>query len=90
MLKSADMKQESLGIGAVFARGWRAIVRAFTTTEAEPGAQSYGADSTLFGAASEQGTSRRNTDGNKDGSWDPTGESTDFADPDFGGDSRRR
>lgn len=82
------MNPESQGIAAALARAWRAIARAFTPTSETRGSQDYGADTTLFGGAKPPRTGRRQA--TKDDFWDPTGTSTDFADPDPTGDGKRR
>ena len=81
------MNPESQGIAAALARTWRAIARACTRTSESRGAQDHGADTTLFGGAQPPRTGRGQT---KDDFWDPNGTSTDFADPDPTGDSKRR
>lgn len=56
------------------------MVRAFTPAPGTRGSAGL-ADTTLFGGMSEQGRSTRR-DSSQNDPWDPTGESTDFADPD--------
>ncbi len=87
MLKWRRMNPESQGIAAALARAWRAIARAFPPTTESRGAQDHVADSTLFAGAQPPRTGRGPT---KDDFWDPTGTSTDFADPDPTGDGTRR
>jgi hypothetical protein len=82
------MNPDSQGIAAALARAWRAVARAFTPTGDARGAPTYGADTTLFGSVEAPRSGRART--TKDEFWDPTGTSTDFADPDPTGDSRRR
>lgn len=82
------MNSESRGIAAALTRAWRAIARAFTPAGESRRAQP-GADTTLFGTVEPPRTGRgRATRG--DEFWDPAGTSTDFADPDLTGDSKRR
>ena len=88
VLKSANMNSPSRGIAAALARAWRAIARAFTPASDPHGTQSYGADTTVFGGAEPPRAGRTRT--GKDEFWDPTGASTDFADPDPTGESKRR
>lgn len=88
VLKCRCMNPESQGIAAALARAWRAIVRAFTPTGESRGSQNDGADTTLFGGAEPPRTGRGRA--TKDDFWDPTGTSTDFADPDPTGDTKRR
>jgi hypothetical protein len=71
-------------------RAWRAIVRAFTPAAQSRGPHHYGADTTLFGGATEQPRGRRRADGTGDEFWGPAGDSTDFADLDPDGEPRRR
>ena len=84
------MNDDPSANASVLMRVWRAIVRAFTPAAESRGPQNYGADTTLFGGATEQPRSRRGADGTKDEFWVPTGESTDFAELDPDGDPVRR
>ncbi len=88
VLKWRCMNPESQGIAAALVRAWRAIARAFTPTSESRGSQNYGADTTLFDGAEPPRTGRGRA--TRDDFWDPTGTSTDFADPDPTGDSKRR
>ena len=84
------MNDHPASVAAAFARGWKAIVRAFTPTAVSRGSHGDGADTTLFGTMADPPRSRHASNAPKDDFWDPAGESTDFADPDMGADSRRR
>lgn len=81
------MNRESSATPTALARAWRAIVRAFSSTAGPRGVQQYG-ETTLFGASSEQQQSKRWAQAAKNEFWVP-GESTDFAEFDAEGDSKR-
>lgn len=81
MLKWRGMNPEPNAFTAVLARAWRAVVRGFTPAADARGSQQYGADTTLFGGATEQPRERAARDAAKNEFWVPT-ESTDFADMD--------
>jgi hypothetical protein len=83
------MSTERRGIFAVLASIWRSIVKAFTPTHERRGTDLGGADTTLFGTMQDPDGSRR-TPAAKDEFWNPTGESTDFHDPDHDGKRDRR
>ena len=83
------MNPEPSGLSAALSRAWRAIVKAFSSSPDARGSQQYGADTTLFGGASEQPRHRRVPEGAKNEFWVPT-ESTDFAEFDAERDSERR
>ena len=68
-------------ITAAFARAWRAVARAFAPAPDARASQQYGADTTLFGASTEQPRDRAVRDAGKNEFWVPT-ETTDFADID--------
>ncbi len=82
------MHRVSHSITTALARAWRAVARAFTPTREARGTQTYGVDTTLFGSAEPPRSARART--TRDDFWDPTGTSTDFADPDPAGDPKRR
>lgn len=85
------MNPELNGIADALSRAWKAVVKAFTSTPESRGSQHYGADTTLFGGPDQTGTgSAREREADQDDFWDPTGTSTDFADPDPTGDTKRR
>ena len=88
VLKSPGMNHEPSGVAAALARAWSAIVRAFTPTN-ESRSRNDGVDTTLFGGPDPPGSDPGRT-AVKNEFWDPTGESTDFADPDLTGDKKRR
>lgn len=73
----------------LLARAWRALVKAFARPPDAPASQQYGAETTLFGGASEQPRDRSARDGVKNEFWIPS-ETTDFADLDAEGEARRR
>lgn len=83
------MNPEPSGLSAALSRAWRAIVKAFSSTPDARESPQYGADTTLFGAVSEQPRNRRGPEGAKNEFWVPT-ESTDFAEFDAERDSERR
>jgi hypothetical protein len=73
----------------ILVRAWRAVVRAFSRAPDAPQSQQYGAETTLFGGATEQPRDRTGRDGVKNEFWLPS-ETTDFADLDAEGEARRR
>ena len=83
------MNPEPSGLSTALARAWRAVVKAFAPAPDARGSQQYGADTTLFGAATEQPRDRAARDGAKNEFFVPT-ESTDFADMDAERDARGR
>lgn len=84
------MSTERRGIVAVFGSIWRSIVKAFTPTHERRGTDADGADTNLFGTMQDPEGSRRRSAAAKDEFWNPTGESTDFHDPDPDGKRDRR
>lgn len=90
VLKSPGVNHEPSGVAAAaLARAWSAIVRAFTPTNESRDSRNDGVDTTLFGGPDPPGSDRGRT-AVKHEFWDPTGESTDFADPDLTSDKKRR
>ncbi|GAC1599255.1 MAG: hypothetical protein NVS3B2_00100 [Ramlibacter sp.] len=89
MLKSQAMNPEPRGLSNALLRAWRAVAKAFTPTADASRFRGDGADTTLFGAMAEPTAGAREPPRTSE-SWDPLGESTDFADPEEPGRSPRR
>jgi hypothetical protein len=83
------MTPEPRAASTLLARAWRAVRKAFSRAPDAPASQQYGADTTLFGGATEQPRERAGRDGVKNEFWIPS-ETTDFADIDAEGEARRR